>query len=63
MEKKKEIRLQLKISGKTAAQLDELQRLLTSRIGTEISKTAAIEIAIDRILESYKAKRDQARLI
>ena len=63
MEKRKEIRLQMRISETTAAKLDELQRLLSGRVGTEITKTAAIEIAIDRMLEAYKAKRDQARLI
>lgn len=63
MEKKKDVRLQARISEKSAAKLAELQRLLSARMGTDISKTAAIEMAIDLALEQYKARRDQARLI
>lgn len=63
MEKKKDVRLQARISANTGAKLAELQRLLSARMGTDVSKTAAIEVAIDWALEQFKARRDQARLI
>lgn len=56
-------RIEIKTTEKTAAQITELQRLLSEQIGTKISKTAAIEIAIDKLLDTYTANPEQARLI
>ena len=60
---KKTKRLCLLITEKTEAQIVELQRILSARIGAPISKTAAIEIAIDKLLQSYATNPEQVRLI
>lgn len=57
------IRLNIRITPKAEAQLEELQRILSERLGTRITKTGAIEIAIDRLLDTYKTNPEQARLI
>lgn len=59
----KKIRLELRITEKTQGQLIELQRILTSKVGTNITKTEAIEIAIDKLLQSFVNNPQQARLI
>lgn len=63
MSQKKQVRIDLRTTEKTAAQVKELQRILGEKIGTKISQTAAIEIAIDRLLDSYTSNPEQARLI
>lgn len=59
----KRVRIDLRTTEKTEAQLEELQRILSGQLGTKISKTATVEIAIDRLLQSYAANPEQARLI
>lgn len=60
---KKTKRMNIAITEKADAQLAELQRILSAKIGTAVSKTAAIEIAIDRLLQDFAINREQARLI
>lgn len=60
---KKTKRMNLILTEKTDAQIAELQRILSAKIGAPISKTAAIEIAIDKLLQGYAANPEQMRLI
>lgn len=60
---KKTKRMNLILTEKTDAQIVELQRILSAKIGAPISKTAAIEIAIDKLLQGYAANPEQMRLI
>ena len=64
MEKKpKNIRLELRITERANSQIAELQRILTAKLGTPISKTATIEIAVDKLLQSFVNNPEQGRLI
>lgn len=56
-------RLDLRLSEKTDGQLIELQRILTSELGTPISRTKAIEIAISKLLDHFTSNPKQHRLI
>lgn len=60
---KKTKRINLAITEKTEAQIAELQRILSAKIGAPLSKTAAIEIAVDKLLQSYATNPEQVRLI
>lgn len=60
---KKTKRMNIAITEKTDAQITELQRILSAKIGAPISKTAAIEIAIDKLLQAYAVNPEQVRLI
>ena len=56
-------RLELRLSEKTKGQLEELQRILTEQLGTRMTKTEAVEIAINSLLDKFSNNPEQCRLI
>ena len=56
-------RLEIRISDRTQIQLSELQRILSGKTGLQITKTQAIEMAINSLLENFASNPNQARLI
>lgn len=59
----KTIRLNLRLTERTQGKLAELQRLLSARLGTQVSKTQAIEAAIDQMVEAFNRNPKQNTLI
>lgn len=60
---KKNITVNIRVNPTTKGKLDELTRVLSARSGTTISKTQAIEIAINALLEHFAKNKEQATLI
>lgn len=64
MQKKtKTISLMMRISDQTAEQLAELVDVLSDKAGTQISKTQAVEMAINFLLDELTIKPKKTKLI
>ena len=48
------------IRRKTKGQLEKLQRILTEQLGTRMTKTEAVEIAINGLLDKFSNNPDKA---
>lgn len=60
---KRSERVSFRATEKTVRQVAELQRILTSRLGTPVSQGQAVAAAVDAMLESFAANPKQGRLL
>lgn len=60
---KRSERISFRATEKTVNQVSELQRILTSRLGTPVSQGQAVAVAVDAMLESFAANPKQGRLL
>lgn len=56
-------RISFRATEKTVRQVEELQRILTSRLGAPVSQGQAVAAAVDSMLQGFAANPKQGRLL